>query len=165
MNSLSTKILVGILVVFIILQFFGIDKSVPETDPSKDFITMHEPPAAVENLVRSACYDCHSYETEYPWYSNIVPVSWWMQDHINEARDEMNFSLWADYSTSDASDLLDDIVDEVESEAMPLPSYTYIHSDARLTDEQRQQLNEWVSSLRSHIQQNADSAATTEVEG
>lgn len=128
-------LLLILLILFIAIQFFGIKKSVPEYDESGDFLSEFNPPSDVETIFRSACYDCHSYETTYPWYSNVQPFGWWLQGHIDEGRDEMNLSLWNQYSRKDADHLLEEMVEMVEDEEMPLPSYTWIHSDARLTDQ------------------------------
>lgn len=151
MKSLILKILAGLFLILIILQFFGPDTSSPAADPSKDFISNTQPPEQVNDILKSACYDCHSYQTKYPWYSRIEPVSWWLQDHINEGRDEFNMSLWTDYSTSRADHKLEEAIELVEEEEMPLPSYTWVHGDARLTSEQRKALTNWFTSLRTEI--------------
>lgn len=151
MESLTSKIIAGFILVFIILQFFGPDTSSPAADPSKDFIVNTQPPEQVTSILKSACYDCHSYQTNYPWYSNIEPVSWWLQDHIEHGRDEFNMSLWSDYSSNRADHKLEEAIELVEEEEMPLPSYTWVHGDARLTPEQRDLLTEWFSSLRTKI--------------
>lgn len=153
MNSFLKYTLLLFLIVFIIIQFFGIDRSVPEYDESGDFLSVHEPPSEIETIFRSACYDCHSYSTVYPWYTNIQPVGWWLQNHIDEGREEMNLSLWSDYPESDADHLLEEMIELVDEEEMPLPSYTWAHAGARLTDEQRQELIIWIGNLRSTLQQ------------
>lgn len=152
MKSLSSKILLGLALLLIVLQFFGPDTSVPEYDGSKDLLTIHQPPQKISAIIQSACYDCHSYQTNYPWYSSIVPVSWWLQDHIDEGRDEFNLSLWADYPAERADHKLEEAVELVDEEEMPLPSYTWIHSDARLSDQERRELSEWFTSLRDELQ-------------
>ncbi|MCP9290613.1 heme-binding domain-containing protein [Gracilimonas sediminicola] len=156
MESLTSKIIAGFILVFIILQFFGPDTSSPAADPSKDFIVNSQPPEQVTSILKSACYDCHSYQTNYPWYSNIEPVSWWLQDHIEHGRDEFNMSLWSDYSSNRADHKLEEAIELVEEEEMPLPSYTWVHGDARLTPEQRDLLTEWFSSLRTKISDNSE---------
>lgn len=161
MKSILFKIILFVLAIFIVIQFFGVNKAVPETEPSADFLNIHQPLANVESIFRSACYDCHSYETTYPWYSNIQPVAWWLQNHIDEGRDEMNLSTWANYSHEDADHLLDEMVEMVEEEEMPLPSYTWAHSKARLTAGQREELTHWVAELRTSLQQSSDTSAST----
>jgi hypothetical protein len=149
------KILLGLAVVFIIIQFFRIDKTVPETDPSKDFLTLHSPPTQVKAIIQNSCYDCHSYQTEYPWYSNIAPVSWWLQDHIEEGRDELNFSNWGDYNARRADHKLEEAAEMVLSEEMPLPSYTYAHWDANLNEEEQTAMAEWFEQLRVELKETA----------
>lgn len=152
MNSTLSKILIGLVVFFIVLQFFGPDTTLPEFDHSKDFITNTQPPQDVADILKSTCYDCHSYQTKYPWYSNVMPVSWWLQDHIEHGRDEFNLSLWADYSASRADHKLEEAIELVDDEEMPLPSYTWVHSDARLSEQQRKMLSQWFSGLRQGLQ-------------
>lgn len=158
MNTFLKFFLLALLIVFIVIQFFGIDKSVPEYDESGDFLSVYEPPEEVESIFRTACYDCHSYDTVYPWYSNIQPAGWWLQSHIDEGRDEMNLSLWENYARDDADHLLEEMVEMVEEEEMPLPSYTWIHAGARLTDQQREEFTTWISELRTSLQQSADTS-------
>lgn len=148
MKSIQAKLLGGLVVIFLILQLFEPDRAVPEYPIAKDFIQVTKPPAQVADLLQSTCYDCHSYKTTYPWYANIEPVSWWLQDHINEGREELNFSLWKDYTVKRADHKLEEAIEKVEEGDMPLPSYTWVHSDARLSDEQRTILTDWFSSLR-----------------
>jgi hypothetical protein len=80
-------------------------------------------------------------------------VSWWLQDHIEEGRDELNLSLWADYSPDRADHKLEEAIELVDAEEMPLPSYTWTHSDARLNEQARVKLTDWFSSLRTELQQ------------
>lgn len=147
------KILLGLAVVFVILQFFRIDKENPAADPSLDFMTLTNPPAEVATILKTACYDCHSHKTEYPWYTNVAPLSWWIADHINHGRGELNFSEWANYSYKRADHKLEEGVEMVEDHEMPLPSYTWAHGDARLSDEQRELLIDWFSDLRSEMKE------------
>lgn len=145
------KIVLGLAVVFIILQFFRIDKSVPDVDPSKDFLSVYAPPTQVKTIIEETCYDCHSYKTKYPWYSNIAPVSWWLKDHIDHGRDELNFSTWADYNTRRADHKLEEAAEMVLSEEMPLPSYTYAHWDAKLSEDQKTAVSDWFEQLRAEM--------------
>lgn len=151
MKSLSSKILLIAGLTFLALQFFRPDTSIPEYDHSKDFLRVHKPPQEISNIIKSACYDCHSYQTSYPWYSGIVPISWWLQDHIEEGREEFNLSLWADYSAERADHKIEEAIELVEDEEMPLPSYTWVHSDARLSDQERRELSEWFTTLREEL--------------
>jgi hypothetical protein len=139
-------ILIILLVVFGVMQFFTIDKSNPKVDKAKDLITITNPPAEIEKMIRSACYDCHSNETKYPWYSNVAPVSWFVGDHIEEGREHLNFSVWGDYPEGKANHKLHECEEELEENKMPLDSYTWTHGDAKLSDDQREELAEWFES-------------------
>lgn len=116
------------------------DRSSQHHDPAADLITIAKPSAQVEHLLRIACYDCHSDSTRYPWYSYFTPVNFWQQDHINEGRDRLNFSAWRDYSAKRLAKNLKKIKREIAQGDMPLPSYTWMHGDARLSDEDRKML-------------------------
>lgn len=140
-----------ILIIFIGIQFVPVDRSTPPADPYSDFIRVAGPPAEIEVILKNACYDCHSYDTDYPWYGSIAPVSWWIQGHIDHAREEMNFSTWADYSQRRADHKLEEAAELVDAEEMPLPSYTYGHPEARLTDEQRNALTKWFITYREEM--------------
>lgn len=140
---MKKKIGIGLLIVLVGIQFVMIDKENPEVDESKDFITITAPPAEAEHILRVACYDCHSNETAYPWYSNIAPVSWWLKSHIDEGREHLNFSVWGEYETKRATHKLDECVEMVEEGKMPLDSYTWTHGDADLSDADRELLVEW----------------------
>ncbi len=142
------KILLGLVAVLIIIQFFRIDKTNPPVDNSQDFMTLTSPPAEVAQIMKDACYDCHSHETAYPWYTNVAPVSWWIKKHINEGREHLNFSIWGTYTAKKADHKLEECYEEVEEGEMPLNSYTWAHAEARLTDTQREQLVSWFKSLR-----------------
>jgi hypothetical protein len=149
--SIYYKILIGIVVIFIGLQFFGIDKQNPTSDLSLDLITVTQPNEEVKQILKSACYDCHSNLTRYPWYTNITPLSWWIKDHIDEGRDELNFSEWDSYSDRRKDHKLDEVVELVEEGEMPLQSYTIAHSDARLTAEQKQMIIDYAKKVQQDI--------------
>ena len=142
------NILLGVVAIFITIQFFQIDKSTSPVDPTKDFIVLTQPDEELTKILQTACYDCHSNQTVYPWYSYISPVNWWLKHHVEEGTEHLNFSNWADYSAKKADHKLEEMYEEVEEGEMPLNSYTWAHGDARLTTEQREKLISWVQSLR-----------------
>lgn len=150
--SLKKKIIYGILGIFVIIQFFRIDKGNPAINPDMDFVVLSSAPEDIRDLLRTSCYDCHSNETVYPWYSNVAPISWWVKDHINDARGHLNFSVWGEYNEKRKDHKLEEIVDEVTEHEMPLKSYLIAHSEAKLDDNQREQLTNWIQSLRASSQ-------------
>jgi hypothetical protein len=142
------RTLTGLILILVVMQFFTIDKTNPESDPDQDFIAMMNPPVEIANMLKISCYDCHSHETVYPWYTNLAPFSWWIKEHINHAREELNFSTWGTYDASRADHKLEEGVEKVESAEMPLPSYLIIHSESKLSDAQRERLANYFQSLR-----------------
>jgi cbb3-type cytochrome oxidase cytochrome c subunit len=130
----------------LVIQFFQIDKTNPEVDSSRDFIAMEAPPQQVAEIMRAACYDCHSHQSEYPWYTRVQPVAWWIRGHIKEGREHLNFSTWGDYAADERSHKLEEFEEVVEEKEMPMSSYTWMHAEARLSPEQRQSLLAWIAS-------------------
>ncbi|MDX5337947.1 MAG: heme-binding domain-containing protein [Cyclobacteriaceae bacterium] len=111
----------------------------------------------VASMLQKSCYDCHSNTTRYPWYSYVAPASWLVAKDIREGREEVNFSDWTTYEMTDQLMILDDIYSEVEEEHMPLPIYTILHSEAKLTPEQRQKIMEWAETTMDIIAEEVDS--------
>lgn len=162
--SLKSKVAIALVGVIIVIQFFQIDKTNPEVDLSQDFITLTKPPKDIEKLLRSACYDCHSHETSYPWYASFAPISWSVGNHIEEGREHLNFSIWGSYSDEKAEHKLEEIYEEVEEGEMPLKSYTWMHSEAKLSNEQVESLATWAKAKSSDTEDQADENEATEEE-
>ena len=93
---------------------------------------VNQVPATINNQLQVSCYDCHSNNTNYPWYSKIQPAAWYLEDHIKEGKDELNFNEWDTYSSRRKNSKLRSIIKQIESGEMPLESYTLIHGGARL---------------------------------
>lgn len=143
MSTTLKRILLGLVVVLVIMQFFQIDKTQPPSDPQDDFIKLLSPPEQVAALLKTSCYDCHSYETAYPWYTNVAPLSWWIGHHIEEGREHLNFSEWGKYTERRQKHKLEECWEEVEEGLMPLDSYLWVHSEAKLSQEQASLLINW----------------------
>jgi hypothetical protein len=127
----------GLVAVVIVIQFIPVDRSHP---PAQAEI---EAPPEVMEILRTACYDCHSYETEWPWYGYVAPLSWWLAHHQEEAREEMNFSDWGLLEHDKRAELEEEIWEEVEEGEMPLPAYRRVHPEARLEERQLRVLESW----------------------
>lgn len=149
MSKRTRTILLGVLAVLIIMQFIRIDKTNPETDPSKDLLTLLNPPAEIAQMIKVSCNDCHSHHTVYPWYTNIAPFSYWIKHHINEGREHLNFSVWEDYNNKRAHHKLEECYEEVLEGHMPLPSYLWMHGEAKLDSDQQKKLAGWFESQMS----------------
>jgi hypothetical protein len=153
MGKMTKRILMALtILIIIIIQFFRIDKSVPETDPAMDFFVVTNPPRRVIAMFRNSCYDCHSYKTVYPWYSGIAPVSWVLQGHIRDARKELNFSEYGNYSREKRNSALSEMKEVIAEREMPLKSYTLVHRKARLDKDMRESMTRWLSEGKNAIQ-------------
>ena len=134
----------GLVVVGLGIQLITVNTEIEAVESSQDFIIQTNAPDEVAEILKTSCYDCHSNETNYPWYSNVAPISWWVGDHIKEGREELNFSAWGTFSEKRKKKKLHEIEEEVEEGEMPLSSYTLTHSDADLSDDQKEVLISWV---------------------
>ncbi|XLS27866.1 heme-binding domain-containing protein [Flavobacteriaceae bacterium M23B6Z8] len=142
------KLLIVLLIVFIVIQFFRPEKNLSDTIPATDFIAMTNPSPAIETTLRNACYDCHSNNTNYPWYNQIAPVSFMIAEHVKDGKKHLNFSEWGTYSSKKKAHKLEELVEEVEEGHMPESSYTWMHAEAKLTKNQIEELNNWAKDLR-----------------
>lgn len=148
MKSIKIKIVFSVVGLLIVAQFFKGNHEVPDTKASSDFIAYVQPPVHVETILKNACYDCHSYETVYPWYGNIAPLSWWTDHHVEEGREELNFSVWSEYSVKKKLHKLEEVVEMVEEGEMPMYTYLWMHPEADFTDEELASFMEWVNKYR-----------------
>jgi hypothetical protein len=108
-----------------------------------DLMVNNQLPDSVQQLLKNACYDCHSHESKYPWYAYVAPVSWLVVRDISTGREHLNFSAWESYSKMDKAKLLGEIGEEVEEGNMPMPIYILMHPEAKLTMKQRELLVNW----------------------
>lgn len=142
-----------LVVAFIGIQFFRPDKNLSEAAPgANDLVVMHPPSAEVKAVLERACNDCHSPNTRYPWYAEVQPVAWWLNSHIEEAQEHLNFAKFGNYSKKRQLHKLEELIEEVEEEKMPLRSYKILHGDARLTDAEIKSLTDWAKAARAQIQ-------------
>ena len=142
------KISLGIAIALLFIQSFRIDKSTKPVDPSRDLISLTSPSTDVNQLLKTTCYDCHSNQPTFPWYTNIAPVSWWIKHHIDEGCQHLNFSEWGAFTPKRKHHKLEECVEMLENSEMPMSSYTWMHNEAKLTDAQRLLLVEWFRALK-----------------
>ncbi|MCF6307074.1 MAG: heme-binding domain-containing protein [Flavobacteriaceae bacterium] len=135
-----------VLLVFAAIQFmptnYNLSDVVSENDISRNF----EVPSDVQQLFKTSCYDCHSNNTQYPWYNKIQPVSYLMEGHITEGKEELNFNEIGSYSKRRLKSKLKSIISQLDDDEMPMFSYTIIHRDAILSEEEKEQIKDWASS-------------------
>ncbi len=112
---------------------------------------MSPPPAHVREVLDRSCMDCHSYRTRWPWYSNVSPVSWFVADHVEEGRRELNFSRWGRYTERDREGRLEAVCGTVREGYMPLGSYTLVHRGAALTPADVQTICDWAAAEEARL--------------
>lgn len=137
------KIGLGVLAVFVILQFIPTTKNNGEALGEQDIAHVVSVPADVQEILNVSCNDCHSNHTNYPWYSKIQPIGFWLDEHIEDGKTHLNFSEYATYKKKRQLHKLDEIAEMVEEHEMPLSSYTLIHTNAKLSAEQQSRLITW----------------------
>jgi hypothetical protein len=136
------------LVALIGIQFFPIDRNESYSRPETDFMVVNDVPAEIQHQLQVSCYDCHSNNTAYPWYNNIQPIAWYLEDHVKEGKAELNFSEWETYSSIRKNSKLRSMMKQIESGEMPLESYTLIHGDAVLSKAQQTDVIEYLVKLK-----------------
>ena len=126
----------------ILLQAIQISIPEPESfDPKEEIKAPHE----IMSMLKTSCYDCHSYQTKMPWYGNIAPISWEVKSHIKDGREWLNFQTWERYDNEKKQKLYKGIVKTINF-SMPMPMYLLIHKDAKLTRDQREEIKKWAES-------------------
>ena len=151
MKKFFKRLLLVLLIVFVIIQFFRPEKNTSSGISANDITTKYAIPQDVQQILKTSCYDCHSNNTQYPWYNNIQPVAWWLKDHIDEGKRELNFSEFASYRIGRQYRKVEEINKEVKEGDMPLSSYTFIHTNAKLNEQQKLAVASWVTALRDSI--------------
>lgn len=141
----------ALLVTLIVIQFIPVDRNQSESTPATDFMLVNKVPRTVSNTLHNACYDCHSNNTRYPWYNKILPVAWFLEDHIEEGKAELNFSEWGEYSDRRKNSKLRSIVSQIKDGEMPLESYVLLHPNADLSEEEKTEVISYMNRLKEEL--------------
>lgn len=146
---MKKKISIIILVALVAIQFIPIEKNKSnETNNENDFIAINQlANERIGKTIKSACYDCHSNNTVYPWYDNIAPVSWFVARHVNEGTQHLNFSEWGTYEIKKKNHKIEECIEFLESREMPLKTYKILHPEARLSNEEYENLITYFKNL------------------
>jgi hypothetical protein len=151
MKKVLKVVVVILAAIFIAIQFFRPTFSNPPIIPGQPIEDSAHVPAEVQMLLSRSCNDCHSNKTIYPWYTQIAPVSWLLDSHIDAGRTQLNFSEWNTYSVNRKAHKLEEICEMVESGAMPMGSYLWMHGDADLSADQTKLLCDWAKEERAKL--------------
>lgn len=146
------KILLALLIFLVIIQFFRPEKNISD-DMTYAISTKYDLPTDVADIMKVSCNDCHSNKTEYPWYANVQPIAWWLDDHVQDGKKHLNFSNFVTMPIAVQNHKFEEVVEMVEEHKMPLEDYTYLglHSEAKLTDDQRKMVVDWAKAQMSHL--------------
>lgn len=140
-----------LLIAFVGIQFFHTERNQSEAEYASDFMEVNTVPRMVQNKIKVSCYDCHSNNTKYPWYNKVQPVAWFLEDHIKEGKDELNFNEWGDYSDRRKNSKLRSIISQIEDDEMPLDSYTLIHRDAKFSESEKKEILKYMTQLKNKL--------------
>ena len=147
MKSKAKKVGIAFLIIIVAIQFIRPSKNMHEVDASKQIASVAIVPENVNVILKKACNNCHSNNTIYPWYSNIQPVYFWLDNHINEGKKHLNFDEFATYRLRKQYHKMEEVVEMVQEGFMPLKSYVLIHDEADLTKEERVTLTNWAQAV------------------
>jgi hypothetical protein len=156
LKRLIKIVLIVAVALAVIAQFIRPDLSNPPIVAQQTLEASTAVPAEVGSILQRSCNDCHTNATTYPWYSRITPVSWWLKDHIDHGREELNFSVWNTYETKRKVRKLEELCEQVETREMPLPSYTWAHRDAPLSDEEIRTLCDWSKAEQNRLEPSSE---------
>jgi hypothetical protein len=136
------KFLIFLLIVLVGIQFIPVERTNPEV--KNDLLTSAE----VKNILVRSCYDCHSNQTEWTWYSKIAPASWLIVSDVNSGREHLNFSEWGNYKRNKQEELRREIWEEVLNENMPLWTYRILHPSSKLSEVEKELIRAWSTGSR-----------------
>ena len=148
------KILLILVALLVLIQFFPMSKN-DARGPQPNYIgTKFFVPGDVKSILNRACMDCHSNYTEYPWYAKVQPIGFWLNDHVNDGKRHLNFDEFTTRSVRYQYKKLDETIEMVKENEMPLESYTLIHKDANLTQDEKVALTNWAQKIMDEIKAN-----------
>jgi len=152
--KIGKKIAMALLVVFIAMQFYRPKQNQSQGNHTALFLSQTNPPPNVKLILQESCYDCHSNNTQYPWYNNVAPVSYWLANHIKDGKKHLNFSEWENYDAKKKDHKLEEVIEMVEDGEMPMKEYTWTHKESNLTQQQRNEVLVWAKQTRALYQLN-----------
>jgi hypothetical protein len=147
MKGFRKKLFYLILIIIVVAQFIQPTKNISPGLSENDISKTVAIPETLHKTFISKCYDCHSNNTNYPWYANVQPIGWWLAAHVHEGKEHLDFSEFKTYKPERAEHKLEEIGEVLEDGSMPLKAYTILHQDAVVTADEVKAINEWLASL------------------
>lgn len=149
---MARKILIALLVILVVIQFIKPERN-ESNDQTYSVATKYDVPDDVAHILQVACNDCHSNKTEYPWYANIQPTAWWLDNHVKDGKRHLNFSDFTRLPLAVQNHKFEETAEVVEKREMPLESYTFfgLHPEAKLTEAERKKLIDWANAQMAYL--------------
>lgn len=139
-----------VVAIVLVIQVIPVERNVSTVPPGQSFEKTEKVPANVAAILKVSCYDCHSNNTRYPWYSELQPGAWFMAQHIKKGRDELNFDEFNNYSKRRKKAKIKSIISQIEKDEMPLKSYRMMHGNARLSADEKKELLDFFNTINPH---------------
>lgn len=136
-----------VVAIVLVIQVIPVERNVSTVPPGQSFEKTEKVPANVAAILKVSCYDCHSNNTRYPWYSVLQPGAWFMGQHIKKGRDELNFDEFNNYSKRRKKAKIKSIISQIEKDEMPLKSYRMMHGNARLSADEKKELLDFFNTI------------------
>jgi Haem-binding domain len=146
------RILLIFLIILLAIQFIRPAKNIHPGPQPNDISTVYAVPANVDSILVKACNDCHSNNTRYPWYNNLQPVAWFLDNHVKDGKRSLNLNEFATYNAARKYDKITEVKKHIDEGEMPLSSYTLIHRDADLTGTEKEELIAWSEGIRKQME-------------
>jgi len=137
-----------IAVILVVIQFIKPTLNTDRYNEQTDFLAIEKPTEVIAKQIKVSCYNCHSNTTQYPWYNNITPINFLINHHIKEAKSEINFSVWSKYSVKNKIHAIEECIEELEEDEMPLKSYVWLHNEAKISAKSKKELITWLQQLK-----------------
>jgi hypothetical protein len=151
--SIFKKIGLGLLASLVVIQFIRPEKNQLPITSDQQLSSRYPIPDSVNRILQKACMDCHSNNSRYPWYASIQPIAWWLDEHIRDGKKHLNFDEYTHRSLRYQYHKMEETIEMVKEEEMPLPSYTWTHTEARLTKAERIAITQWAQSVMDTMKQ------------
>lgn len=139
-----------VVAIVLVIQVIPVERNVSTVPPGQSFERTEKVPANVAAILKVSCYDCHSNNTRYPWYSELQPGAWLMARHIKKGKEELNFDEFDDYSKRRKKAKIKSVISQIEKEEMPLKSYRMMHGNARLSADEKKELLDFFNTINPH---------------
>ena len=151
MKAILKRFLIVLVVFIVLVQLVPGNKNFSPHIFTQELYRVYNTPDNVQATLRKACYDCHSGNTHYPWYSHVQPVGWWLDRHVKDGKRHLDFYMFGTYTNAKKVKKLKEVAETLSEGEMPLSSYTLMHNEARLTPEEKDAIISWANALAKQI--------------